>query len=58
LNKIKYCSKIVKTTRRNETDADLFSKVAGTVRGVQDLIVEHREVESKTKPNGVGRGQI
>jgi hypothetical protein len=40
------------------TKADLFRKVAGAVRGVQDLIVEHREVESETKPDGVGRSQI
>ena len=38
--------------------AHLFRKVAGTVRGVQDLIVEDREVECKPKPDGVSGSQI
>ena len=39
-------------------EANLFCKVAGTIRGVQDLVVEHWEVESKAKPDGVGWSQI
>lgn len=36
----------------------LLGQVAGTVGGVQDLIVKHREVEGQTQADGVGGGQI
>ena len=39
-------------------EANLFCKVASTIRGVQDLIVEHWEVECQPKPDGVGWSQI
>ena len=31
---------------------------ARTIRRIEDLIVEHREVECKSKANGVGRGKL
>ena len=32
--------------------------MAGAVRRVEDLVIEDREVESQTKADGVGRGQL
>ena len=49
------------TCQQRETkgaEADLLGKVASKVRGVKDLIVEHREVERQAKPDGVGWSQI
>ena len=36
----------------------LLGKVASTVWRVEDLVVEDGEVESETKADGVGRGQL
>jgi hypothetical protein len=36
----------------------LLGKVAGTVGRVQNLVVEDREVQSETKTDGVGRGEV
>lgn len=36
----------------------LLRQVAGTLRRVEDLVVEDREVESETQPDGVGRSQV
>jgi len=36
----------------------LLGKVAGTVGGVQNLVVENGEVQSETKTDGVGRGEV
>lgn len=36
----------------------LLGKVACLIRGVQDLIVEHGEVKSKTKADWVGRCKV
>jgi hypothetical protein len=36
----------------------LFSKIAGTVRGVEDLIIKNREVECKAQPYGVSWCQL
>lgn len=36
----------------------LLSKVASAVRRVQDLVVEHREVQGKAKTNRVSGGQL
>lgn len=35
-----------------------LGQVAGTVRRVQDLVVEDGEVESQAKPNGMRRGEL
>jgi hypothetical protein len=39
-------------------EANLLCKVASAIRGVQNLIVEHWEVECQPKPDGVGWCQI
>lgn len=36
----------------------LLGQVAGTVRGVQDLVVEHREVQGKTETDGVSGSEL
>ena len=36
----------------------LFGKMAGLIRGVQDLIVEDREVESETETDGVSGSKV
>ena len=36
----------------------LLGKMACLVRGVQDLVVEDREVEGKTKADWMGRSQV
>ncbi len=36
----------------------LFGKMAGLVGGVQDLVVEDREVERKTKTDGVSGSKV
>lgn len=36
----------------------LLREVASTVGRVEDLVVEHREVEGKTEADGVGRGEL
>ena len=36
----------------------LLGKMASLIRRVEDLVVEHREVESKTEADGVGRGKL
>lgn len=36
----------------------LLSKVASLIRGVQDLVVEHREVEGQSEADGVGGGKV
>lgn len=38
--------------------ANLFCKLAGLVRGVRDLIAEHRKVECKPKPDGMSQSQF
>jgi hypothetical protein len=42
----------------NRVVESLFGKMAGTVRRVEDLVVEDGEVEGKTKADGVGRGEL
>lgn len=36
----------------------LLGQVAGALRGVEDLVVEHREVEGQAQADGVGGGQV
>lgn len=36
----------------------LLGEVACTVRGVKDLVVEYREVQSETKADGVSGGEV
>lgn len=36
----------------------LLGEVAGTIRGVQDLVVEDGEVEGQSETNGVRGGQL
>jgi hypothetical protein len=36
----------------------LLGKVAGAVGGVQDLVVEDREVEREAEADGVGWGEL
>ena len=42
----------------NSIVESLLGKVACLIRGVQDLIVEDREVESETKADWVGWGKV
>lgn len=36
----------------------LLGQVASALGRVQDLVVEHREVQGQTQTDGVGRGQV
>ena len=36
----------------------LLGKVAGLIGGVEDLVVENREIQCKTKTNGMSRSKI
>lgn len=42
----------------NSVVEGLLGEVAGTVGGVEDLVVEDREVEGKTEADGVRRGEL
>lgn len=39
-------------------NSHLLGQVASTLRGVQNLVVEHREVQGQTQPDGVCGGKI
>lgn len=43
---------------RNSIIKGLLCKVASLIRGVQDLVVEDREVQGKTESDWVGWGQV
>lgn len=42
----------------NSIVESLLGEVACAVRGVKDLVVEYREVQGKTKANGVSGGEV
>jgi hypothetical protein len=45
-------------TAQISKEKHIFSKIAGTVRRVEDLIIENREVECKAWPYGVSWCQL
>lgn len=47
--RVEFCNSIVKS---------LLGQVAGSVRRVQNLVVENGEIEGKTKTDGMGRGKL
>lgn len=47
--RVEFCNSIVKS---------LLGQVASSVRRVQNLVVENREIEGETKTDGVGRGKL
>jgi hypothetical protein len=49
---------MTRNKQRKAKNEYLFSKIAGTVRRVEDLIIENREVECKAQPYGVSWCQL
>lgn len=52
------CQKRLDLLTCNSIIKGLLGKMAGLVGGVENFIVEHREVQGKSKTDGVSRGKV